>query len=435
MSYSQLLALCVDDHPDISLTQGSASNHWSPFNTTYSPPSQFVEQFADPTSPIFIDRTVPNILFSLPPDAKQGISSFAYTVGLRPQDLFPTCMILFLGIIAATIAISVIVWAIDYTIGISTNSSSGQAYGSGMNRLGARARSPGVGNSKDLPESAPFDESKLLAGSSSPPLGSGRSQTKFLPLTSAGVSSERGINSHRSWWRLRSDIGMFHGSVLHGNLVRILVLFHLPVTVFSCYQMTLSRSVVEITSIVLAALSFVIFSILIPAHLVIRVTFTTTNKLYDETKTLLALGPLYNHYRHGSQLFATLFFATNIAFGVTVGAGQKSGTAQAVIILVVEVASALVTSIWLPWGSGASMGLISFLFCVARIVIAVLLVILTQAVCPFAFVCLANIYMLMSLPTLRFLSVLDQAVGSHMAFLSSSLSFTSPLCLCLLSRS
>lgn len=134
------------------------------------------------------------------------------------------------------------------------------------------------------------------------------------------------------------------------------------------------------TSIVLAALSFVVFSILIPLHLVIRVTFTTTNKLYDETKTLLSLGPLYNHYRHGSQLFATLFFATNIAFGVTIGAGQKSGTAQAVIILVIEVISALVTSIWLPWGSGASMGLISFLFCVARIVIAVLLVILTQAV-------------------------------------------------------
>jgi hypothetical protein len=387
----------IDKSTDISLTQGSASNHWSPLNTTYSPPSEFADQFADPTSPIFIDRTVPNTLFSLPPDAKQGISSFAYTIGLRPQDLFPTCMILFLGIIAATIVISVIVWAIDYTIGISSNSNSGQAYGSNMNRLGARARSPGVANSKDLPESPPFDDSKFLAGPSSTPLGSGRSQSKFaLPLASGGVSSERGINSHRSWWRLRSDIGMFHGSVLHGNLVRILVLFHLPVTVFSCYQMTMSRSVVGVTSIVLAALSFIIFSILIPAHLVIRVTFTTTNKLYDETKTLLALGPLYNHYRHGSQLFASLFFATNIAFGVTIGAGQKSGTAQAIIILVVEVASALVTSIWLPWGSGASMGLISFLFCVARIVIAVLLVILTQAVCSFLVVGLMQRMLILS---------------------------------------
>jgi hypothetical protein len=44
------------------------------------------------------------------------------------------------------------------------------------------------------------------------------------------------------------------------------------------------------------------------------------------------------------------------------------------------VITALVTSIWLPWGHGASMGLISFLFCVARIVVAVLLVILTPTV-------------------------------------------------------
>jgi fatty acid desaturase len=144
--------------------------------------------------------------------------------------------------------------------------------------------------------------------------------------------------------------------------------------------MTLPRSVVPQSSTALAALSFVFISVLIPAHLVIRVTFTSTNKLYDDMRTLLSLGPLYNHYRHGSQLFASLLFATNLAFGVTIGAGQKSGTAQAIIILVVEVISALVTSIWLPWGAGASMGLISFLFCVARIVVAVLLVILTPTV-------------------------------------------------------
>lgn len=79
-------------------------------------------------------------------------------------------------------------------------------------------------------------------------------------------------------------------------------------------------------------------------------------------------------------MFASLLFATNIVFGITIGVGQNSGTAQAVVILVVEVISALVTSIWLPWGSGASMGLINFLFCVARIVMAVLLVILTPTV-------------------------------------------------------
>ncbi|KAG6820677.1 hypothetical protein H0H93_013195 [Arthromyces matolae] len=144
--------------------------------------------------------------------------------------------------------------------------------------------------------------------------------------------------------------------------------------------MVMSREIASVSSKALAALSFVLFSILLPAHLVIRVTFTTTSKLYDETRTLLSLGPLYNHYRHGSQLFAGLFFATNLAIGITIGAGQKSGTAQAIIILIIEIVSALVTSIWLPWGTGASMGLISFLFCVARIVVAVLLLILSPSI-------------------------------------------------------
>ena len=101
--------------------------------------------------------------------------------------------------------------------------------------------------------------------------------------------------------------------------------------------MSLGRGQTSTVSIVLAALSFAFFSVLIPALLVLRLTLTRPSKLYDETWTLLFLGPLYNHYRHGSQLFACLLFATNLAFGITIGCGQKNGTAQAIIILVIEV--------------------------------------------------------------------------------------------------
>ena len=69
-----------------------------------------------------------------------------------------------------------------------------------------------------------------------------------------------------------------------------------------------------------------------------------------------------------------------VCIGSVIGAGQKSGTAQSIIILVIEVVSALATSIWLPWGKGAHMSLVSFLFCVLRIVSSVLLVILSPAV-------------------------------------------------------
>ncbi|TFK28920.1 hypothetical protein FA15DRAFT_611002 [Coprinopsis marcescibilis] len=370
---------------NVTLTDDTRQHRWHPLTTPpFEPPSNFADQIADAQSPLYIDPAVPNTLFTLPPDATRGLSSFAYTLGIRPQDLFSVCLIIFLGIIAGTIVASAILWFIDVVVTNLVMKFHGQnsSYGAGnpKTRLGG-SRSPG--HTEALPGSTSLDESKPLTTN-----GFGLSRFPSGPLggLTSSLNGEREQRDHGltprlwSWLRFRSDIGSFHGNVLHGNLVRILVWFHLPVTVFSCYQMTLPRSIASTTSITLAALSFVIFSIIIPAHLVIRVTFTTTNKLYDETRTLLSLGPLYNHYRHGSQLFASLFFATNIAFGVTVGAGQNSGTAQAIVILVVEVISALVTSIWLPWGSGASMGLISFLFCVARIVIAVLLVILTPTI-------------------------------------------------------
>lgn len=331
---------------------------------------------------MFIDVNVPNTLFTLPDNATHGLSSFAYTVGLRPQDLFTVCLILFLGILAAAVAVATLFWFVDYLASSIANAVGGNSGPSAVSRL-TGARSPGFSNIKDTPDSpvAVADERKSLNGLNTGGTGIFRPSSRFaLPLSAGGSTIERGINPHRPWWKFHSNIGSFHGSVLHGNLVRILLLFHLPVTIFSVYQMTMPRELVSLASKALAGLSFTLFSIIIPAHLVLRVTFTTTSKLYDETRTLLSLGPVYNHYRHGSQLFASLFFATNLIFGITIGAGQKSGTAQSIIILVVEIASALVTSIWLPWGTGASMGLISFLFCVARIVVAVLLLILSPTV-------------------------------------------------------
>ncbi|TCD63482.1 hypothetical protein EIP91_005364 [Steccherinum ochraceum] len=347
---------------NISVTQGSDSKHWNPLTVPlYSPPSNFADQLNDSNSPIFIDATAPNVLFQLPADAKPGISSFAYAVGVFPQDLFGICLALFLAIVGATIVLSMIVWLLDWVASRGFGSS-----GSAANMM-AGTRSPRYSaGSKDVLESIGHlqgsDENKSVNG-------------HFLFRTTS-----RFPGGGRPWWRLRNTFVSLHGSVLQGNLVRILILFHLPVTIFSCYQFTIGRSSASLASIILAALSFAILSVALPIFLILRLQFTNTAKLYDETWTLLFLGPLYNHYRHGSQLFACLLFATNLAFGITIGCGQKSGTAQAIVILVVEVISALVTSVWLPWGQGASMGLISFLFCVARIVIAVLLVILTPIV-------------------------------------------------------
>lgn len=321
-----------------------------------------------------MDPNVPNTIFLLPDNATDGIASFAYTIGLRPENLWSTCTVTFLGIMAGAIALSLLIWVIDWLASLvgkqlwgkghvsATRSSDMKHSGSAREAFG----SPLPGGHQDTEENKSLSGQNLL-----------RTGSRFsLPLGPSTASKP----TRKGWWRVRTALGSFHGSFLHGNLVRILILFYLPITIFSSFEMTYQRSQLPPLRIGLAAVTFVVFSILLPLWLVLRVRFTSTNKLYDETRTLLAFGPLYNHYRHGSQMFASLFFATNFALGVTIGCGQRSGTAQAIVILVIEVTSALVTSIWLPWAHGASMGLISFLFCVARIVIAVLLVILAPAV-------------------------------------------------------
>jgi hypothetical protein len=293
-----------------------------------------------------------------PQNVTTGIPAFAAAVGVPPSRLFGITMTVFLGLCGAAILLSVLVWVIDHLATFI-----GRAVGYARTPSGIGRRSPHFGSSaKDALDKA---------------------QSPIPQAEERSLNMLRGdrFKSGSRWRNISTGIESFHGSILQGNLIRLLVLFHFPVTVMSCYQMTLMKETSPGT-VALAALSFIVFSLALPIFLLFRLYVTNTNKLYDETWTLLALGPLYNHYRHGSQLFACLLFATNIAFGLTIGCGQGSGTAQAIIILVIEVISALGTSFWLPWGHGASMGLISFLFCVARIVIAVLMVILAPIVSP-----------------------------------------------------
>jgi hypothetical protein len=110
--------------------------------------------------------------------------------------------------------------------------------------------------------------------------------------------------------------------------VRILILFHLPLTLFSVYQWTI-RDVASLASVILSALSFAVFSVLLPIYLLIQVSTTPTAKLYDAMRTLLSLGPLYNIYAQGNQLYQALRFTASLATGIAIGAGQNNGTAQA----------------------------------------------------------------------------------------------------------
>ncbi|KAG8902349.1 hypothetical protein FRB99_004563 [Tulasnella sp. 403] len=341
---------------NVTLIQGSNSQeeHWDVTDTrNYSPPPAFADQISNRSSPLFLDSAVKNQLLLFPEGTKPGMRSFAYSVGIRPQDLFGTCLTIYLSIVAATIIISLVIWFLDWFISSTVN---GGEYGFQK----AAGRSPKY--------SAPSD------------IGS-KNGAESPHVPSVGLPASRfAFQSRRAWWNYRLGQSSFHQNILYGNLVRILLLFHIPITLFSCYQFSLGRPDATVPSLALAGLAFTFLSLLLPGFLLSRLAVTSTGKLYEATRTLLSLGPLYYHYSPGQQSFAFLVFAHNLAFSVVVGAGQQSGTAQAIILLIVEVLAALATSMWLPWGEGAHMGALSFMFCVGRIITCVLLVIMCPVV-------------------------------------------------------
>ncbi|KZW04142.1 hypothetical protein EXIGLDRAFT_828063 [Exidia glandulosa HHB12029] len=351
---------------NVTLTTGAT--HWNPLDDTdFVPPSGFAEQIADPSSPLFLDPAVSNTLLGFPSDTPEGIASLSAAVGLRPTDAFGTSVGLFLCVVAATIAASLLIWILDLI---------GSALFNGREDSSA-AKYPG----SHVRYSTPLALGHKDTFAYDMPDGLGVAHDD-----EPGVRNDRSVITGRRlcdwsrWWRKTRWGGQssFHGAVLHGNLTRILILFHLPVTVFTTYQFSNGAS--SRTSTILAAVAFAVVSVIWPVFLLYRVARTSTSKLYEETRTLMAYGPAYNLFRQDSQLFAWVLFGSNLAFGITVGCGQRNGTAQSIIILVIEVAAALTTSLWLPWGQGAHMGLTSFLCCAARIISAVLLVILAPIV-------------------------------------------------------
>ncbi|KAG8966023.1 hypothetical protein FRC03_012666 [Tulasnella sp. 419] len=350
---------------NVTLIQGTNANmeHWDPVAVrSYEPPAAFADQLTNRSNPIYLDPSVQNTFLLLPDGTPNGIASFAYSIGIRPQDLFGTCLSIYLSIVAATIVLSLAIWMFDWLISSATENGPPVIWRN-KHRSPRYSTAAEMAINKEGSESLRADDA-IMSGSLPPP-----------PSTRFALNYTR-----KSWWNYRLGQSSFHGSVLYGNLVRILLLFHVPITLYSCYQFSLGTKGASTTSLALAALSFIFLSLGLPSLLLFRLATSSTGRLYEATRTLLALGPLYNHYAPGQQHFAFVAFAHSLAIAIVVGAGQKSGTAQAIILLIVEVLAALATSMWLPWGEGAHMGAISFIFCVARIVTCVMLVILSPVV-------------------------------------------------------
>lgn len=85
-------------------------------------PSGFAVQGNDTAYPLYMDEKLPNVFYNYASydgsRARNGIERFAVAVGLRYQDLFGVCLVLFLSIAAAVIVLSLLFWvlmaSVDY---------------------------------------------------------------------------------------------------------------------------------------------------------------------------------------------------------------------------------------------------------------------------------------------------------------------------------
>ncbi|TIB40497.1 hypothetical protein E3P86_00663 [Wallemia ichthyophaga] len=359
---------------NISLT---TSDHVDPLSTQpLSIPSPFdTLLFENNTSPLYLNRDSPNNLLD---DGNvshaTGLDSLSQVIGLHKDDLYGCCIALALAIAAVLIAASLLLWTLD-SLGIiiwRRHANKGREDRSLVKRLSI---------SNNGSDGSVDDRQKSVQELTLPQTNDSSAFKRFQTTTSNNHNNARSGFRRAIWeMRLGGASGGFHWKLLQGNLLRLLLLFHFPITILSVYQLSLSNDGATKVSIAFAVLSLVFIGLAFPIYILIRVSRTPTVKLYDATRTILALGPLYNVFRPGSHLFWGFFFMQNLIEGIIIGAVQVSGTAQSVVLLLVELAGLLMITIWSPWGYGAQMGLLTFLNSVARVITSALLIVLCPAV-------------------------------------------------------
>lgn len=78
-------------------------------------PTNFRSQGNDTAYPLYMDENIPNAFLNYAVDgsrASNGMQRFAVAIGLRYQDLFGVCLVLFLAIAAAVIVLSLLFWGL-----------------------------------------------------------------------------------------------------------------------------------------------------------------------------------------------------------------------------------------------------------------------------------------------------------------------------------
>ncbi|WFD33675.1 hypothetical protein MCUN1_000488 [Malassezia cuniculi] len=153
-----------------------------------------------------------------------------------------------------------------------------------------------------------------------------------------------GRQPSRTFWKRFST----HFAVLHGNMARLVMFFHLPITMMGAFGLSNSEGLPAAK--IAPGITFGCFAVLLPGYLVWNVLHLPTNKLYNDRETFLMFGPLYNMYTPTREKFVAVVFLHSFLLGTVVGVECMSGSVQISCVFVIEVIYAILRLIWHPEG-------------------------------------------------------------------------------------
>lgn len=244
--------------------------------SNFTAPATFATQMTDVTSPLYLNSSLPNVLLDLE-SSHHGITKWAQAVGVRHEDLWSVCAFTFFVICAAVIGFHLVFFAVD----------------SILKSVNPRKRPLPLSSDAGGPGSEATGMSDKSRPSYGDSLGGGRADANFDESGDEGFS-ERAIYEMRA--RPEDDYATWelHSALLQGNLMRVLFLFHLPLTLFSVYEITSHPN--GTSTFVLAILTLALVCVLAPAAVVWRVHRTPVRELYTSLPHLLALGTIYSTF-------------------------------------------------------------------------------------------------------------------------------------------
>lgn len=159
-----------------------------------------------------------------------------------------------------------------------------------------------------------------------------------------------------------------------GMCLRIVLnYFLLPIVTLSFFQFVIasqSRVVVIVFAVVLLAL------VLVSAARILWVIFRTKPRalLFDDLRTVLMYGALYNTFSDERAPFALVFALLTSIRGLAIGAVQPSGIAQLVILAICEVVFLLMLHAFRPFHAKTSMNIVHTVFTAIRLAIILLMI-------------------------------------------------------------